>query len=465
MDALLGPGQRAERVLEVFSYGGISPWESFYVVEDFGRPDAKKHANQQWHLFANKHDRVFSELCGLRRPDWLDSFGVDSQGVRVKWGPTTWPLRQRRDVLDRTRVVVMRHSLEPHEAAIPLTLSGMRLGNPRMTGMGAHVQRYFQENRDRGGSRAEPYSYVFQPNNIISTDNTRAADSVGVHPGSARPLSFTVGDRPAILDNLGRRHLGAHREAFDRLLAHYSQSQRQRYTFRGEPLRSPALTDHAASVRALKGSKALSNLLGPRFLSSEQGEQCGRSNRNLLGMGLTAAVELLTHPAAPARYANVVDTGLFEADGGGGYDTHFDHLAPQVRNGHNLLSELLDHINRPNENDPRKLHLDDTLIVVTTEFGRTPKRQAGGQGTNHFPYGYVQLLIGGPVQKGISGAIGEDGHAVDWVSPSEFRVGVLAALGMYPFFHESFAVGDVREARGELEALRLTMASVLGVGA
>jgi hypothetical protein len=52
------------------------------------------------------------------------------------------------------RVLVLRHDFEPHEAAIPLSLTGLPPGNPRFAGLGAAIEHRF----DRAASgRVEPY--------------------------------------------------------------------------------------------------------------------------------------------------------------------------------------------------------------------------------------------------------------------------------------------------------------------
>ena len=94
----------------------------------------------------------------------------------------------------------------------------------------------------------------------------------------------------------------------------------------------------------------------------------------------------------------VSDVGLYEASGGGGYDTHTDNAHDTARNFDNVLRSLAQVINEPGESDPKKLDLDDTLIILNTEFGRTPVRQDGGSGRNHHPYGYVTAFIGGPIR-------------------------------------------------------------------
>ena len=42
---LLGPGDRAERMLEVNVYGGMTPLESWYVVDEYGAPDDPERPN------------------------------------------------------------------------------------------------------------------------------------------------------------------------------------------------------------------------------------------------------------------------------------------------------------------------------------------------------------------------------------------------------------------------------------
>jgi hypothetical protein len=188
--------------------------------------------------------------------------------------------------------------------------------------------------------------------------------------------------------------------------------------------------------------------------------------RSLPHMGLSAARHLLTHPIEPASYVCVSDVGLYEASGGGGYDTHTQNALDTATNFDNLLSALLEIINAPGEGDPTKIDLDDTLIILNTEFGRTPEPQ-GGSGRNHHPYGFVTSFIGGPItaaHKGVSGAIGRDGMATPAQSatPSENRMAALLALGIWPFAPEGFNVSDAPSANTELQAAQRAMAKFLG---
>lgn len=466
---LLPPGVRAEKMLEVFLYGGFAPFESFYVVEEYGRRTDPDYPGQQWYLFESDHQRVFGSKCGLTDPaTWLAPFDVDALGMQVKLGPVAMPIRQRADLMSRLRVVVVRHDLEPHEAAIPYMLSGMRLGNVRMTGLGAHVQRYWLDQPATPG-RIAPYSYVLTPSNIFATDNLRAATAVGLHPGASRPLSLTVRSTDNLAELLSRSHLDPDtRPPVDALLAYYRDAAAARHTdLLGVPLRSRALEDHAFSLSSVLTAPELVGVLGDGLLAPEGHDSCGlHRDTDYNRIGIRAAASLLRNPTDPARYVNVIDTGLELADGGGGYDTHIEHPQTQAENGMSMLQNLVDHINEPGENDPSKIDLDDTMVLLSTEFGRTPFRQDQRfDGTNHHPYGFVVLMLGGPIgpdQAGVVGAIGPDAFATDYVTPSELRAACLAALGIYPFSSESFAVGDIRDAGFEIDGLRWLNEHVIG---
>jgi hypothetical protein len=157
-----------------------------------------------------------------------------------------------------------------------------------------------------------------------------------------------------------------------------------------------------------------------------------------------------------------IDTGIRPAVNGG-HDTHFFHTRIASQNVPHTFAALAEIINAPGEGDPAKIDLDETMVVINTEFGRTPYRQTSGgeTGTNHWPQGYVTVMIGGPIGPGngngrsVYGYITEDeGIAQDYVTPAENRMMVMQALGIYPFSSQSFAVGDVRgDAPGEKDEL------------
>lgn len=469
--ALLPAGKRAKNVLEVFLYGGLSPWETFYVVPEYGHPKDPDHPNQQWWTFQEGKENVKEvyELChGSAAPPMLQDFRLDQTGAQVRLGPFSEPLRSRADVVARLRLHINTHTLEPHEGAIPLAMSGFRLGHPKLAGVGAAVQHYFQSHATSAAS--EPYAYVLYSPGDFPTDNLRAASAVGQHPGVSRPLAIRVEASTAFVDALARATVGKDRAAFDAVVERHVAAYRRRLQWPGQtaPSRSTTYSDFRFSMDTLHGADGLAGILEPQFFSGQSTELCGDTgNPNYPRMGLRLAAHLLRRPGSLAKYVCVVDGGLIPASGGGGYDTHNRHVHDSARNLKNLWTELSSIINEPGEGDPQKLDLNETLVVINTEFGRTPAEQ-NGDGRNHHPYAYTTLMFGGPVgldQQGIVGAIGADGLAIAPLSPAETRCAILAALGIHPFAPECYAVSDVSGAATELEASLLINERVLGVKA
>lgn len=469
LDRALPAEFRAKNVLEVFLYGGLSCWETLYLVDEYGTPADPTHPNEQFYTFSGTGpDSVSAAVTGCGNggvPDGVD-FALDANGKMVKIGPFAIPLRNRTDVLDRMRLLVHRHNLEPHEAAIPLALTGKPVGSPSLAGLGAHLQRYFLE-RD-ASARKSPFSYVFSTGGIPG-DNVSAASTTGLHPGLARPLSIKVDNAQRLYELLARGTVGGPPEKaqYDALLTAHVDGYRQRLRFGGggNPLRSTRLTNLAQAAVAVSGSDSVAAVLDSSLFVPQGATVCGQTNSiNVPGMSLNLARHLLTHPTEPARYACVVDTGLFEASGGGGYDTHTENSRDTARNFQNSMQQLMSIINAPGENDATKISLDDTLVIVNTEFGRTPTPQSVN-GRNHHPYGYVTALIGGPIrasQKGVVGAIGADGRATSFVTPSESRIAALLALGIWPFSPEAFFVSDVQGVSTEPDAVTAVTQRVLG---
>ena len=99
--------------------------------------------------------------------------------------------------------------------------------------------------------------------------------------------------------------------------------------------------------------------------------------------------------------------------------------------------------------------LDETLVVVGTEFGRTPVLQAGGtisNGRDHNPRGFTTLLAGGGVKPGyIHGATDEIGFFADRdpVHVHDLHATILHLLGIdherltYHYSGRDFRLTDV----------------------
>jgi hypothetical protein len=432
---------RAKRVLEIFCYGGLSSWETLYLVRNYGSPGSA-FPGTQFHAF--DHAPAITG-CQLPPTEIGQFLGQDAAGADVELGLYASRLWNRPDVTDRMRVVVNAHRLEPHEAAVPTALTGRSVGQPG-AGLGAHVQRY---QIDAGAGRATPHSYVFATGGL-SSDNVESAASTGMHSGAAKPLLIKVDNAQGLSESLARSTVGARRGAHDALSSVYLNHYNERLKWPGTttPLRAARVGEYGIALDATKNVDAIANVLGNDVFQARPATLCGQSRSSDIPlMSIEAARHLLTHPTEPASYVCVSDIGLFEASGGGGYDTHSQHVFDTARNFDNMLKSLLGVFNGPGETDPRKLNFDDTLVVINSEFGRTPEAQ-GFDGRNHWPYGYATAFIGGPIkpgQKGVYGAIGPDGRATVSVDPAECRAAALLAMGIYPFSAEAFATSDAVE--------------------
>jgi uncharacterized protein (DUF1501 family) len=111
-----------------------------------------------------------------------------------------------------------------------------------------------------------------------------------------------------------------------------------------------------------------------------------------------------------------------------GWDTHADNF--------NRLADLCPAIDQAlaallGDLEARGL-LDETLVVLTTEFGRTPDIDQD-QGRNHYPKAFSCLLAGGGVRGGQRyGSTDDEGREVvsDPVSIQDFNATIAHAAGL-----------------------------------
>jgi hypothetical protein len=483
---MLPQANQATNILECFMYGGVTPWEGFYCVPEYGA------ASKSWHQAYPVEFAKASEACGYDSSNPFTEFAKDSDGRMISLSPYLRPLIARKDLTDRMRVVVNRHTLEPHEAAIPLTMSGKTLGSPSLASLGSHVARYFVDH-DVDNLHPSPFAYGFSiSNSFVPTDNILTMLATGLHPGAARPLHIKINDASRLSTLLNRTPIGSldDRARYDALISTYFQQYNQRLQFPGsaELLRAPRLGELTSAASALAHAADIQSLLSSDYLVKVQGTACfsrtgpqtvGQGTfdplvqftnkpgeANYTGMSLKMATHLLTHPQSPAKHCMVIDTGLREADGGGGYDTHHETPFTQAHNLNNFFNSLLPLINAPGETDPTKLDLNKTMIILNMEFGRTPGLQRPSDtGRNHWPYGYTQVYIGGPItsaQKGIYGAIPESGQASTFTTPTENRIAALLAMGIWPFDQASFSSANVQDSSSESNAVKSVLKNVLG---
>jgi hypothetical protein len=479
------------KVLEIHLLGGVAPFESFYFRPPMGVRtrgfDAEVGALAWNGVCPNtpvgqEFQVPFSNVPFLAN---------DSNSKEVRLGPFAKPL-WRQDIRDRMRVVVVSHNLMPHEAAIPFTLTGLRLGNPNQASLGAAIaHRYTALELEAGPPRPLPFAYGLISetaglNNLL----VASMGAVGRHPGAARPLVLKFGPGFAtFISQLQRANMNT---AKDALLDQYRGQYRDwlRFMGSGPPTRSSAFRDYDTGVTNLHQAAALSTfLVGPPGVPTAipNDQECARepsqafeTQANPTKTALQAAVFLLTRPAAErARYVCVVDSGI-EPRVGLPYDVHqAGHAGDTGSNLWNVFQTLADLINDPLlPADPAKLDLSDTLIVINTEFGRTPFKSSGNApnsgslGRDHWPQGYVNVLIGGPITTpavigSISDAANTGGVADISFTATDVKAAALVAVGINPFESENYALGQLSNPFGSAatheDAMELLRTDILGV--
>jgi uncharacterized protein (DUF1501 family) len=127
------------------------------------------------------------------------------------------------------------------------------------------------------------------------------------------------------------------------------------------------------------------------------------------------------------RFVELIDTGS-----SGNWDAHGDMMShePLAKNVDQPIAALLKDLKQ------RGL-LEDTLVVWTTEFGRTPfNNTADAKGREHHPWAFSSWLAGAGVKPGIVyGATDEHGLRVadNGVDVHDFHATILHLMG---FDHE-----------------------------
>jgi hypothetical protein len=463
------------RILEIFLYGGLSPWETFYLNPATGgaaaacpggstcpaSPDPSEI--MQWGTYKCQFEAL--ARADTRRPAGTEMTKELVPGVHL--GPSTYPL-WRPDLFDHLQVLVSAHDLLPHEAAIPYALTGTRLGRPTLAGTGAFAARYFEANQ-------LPVSFVVKAGGGTVTDNFAAATATGDLGSAFKPMLIEVPCGGPDLSVLTRQATPAQ----DLLLKYYVDDYRARLTFPGktEATRSAAFSGYDATLGQFLNTQQIQTLIGgyspsdnalitgeePDCVRGMRGSRCsGAAETDGVRQSLNFAAFLLKQ--ASTRYVCVIDTGR-QDEMGAGYDTHANNAQVTYRNLSSTL-EVIARLTDPSQPGGSKID-PFTMIVINTEFGRTPNKQ-GSNGRAHYPYAYANLIIPpsatGPAfpfrpPRRVLGGIDEGGRVVARsgssiaaITPTDLRAAMLMALGIDPLakpdgssLGSAFGVGDMSE--------------------
>ena len=447
------------KILEIWLDGGASPWETFWF------PDADDSVDEVAMSLANLPLDDIEWAGGSTPEDPCDTadipssfsdmanFGVSASNHQIYWGPAAKPLWSRDDIFDRCRMVTLAHHLLPHQAAWPYALAGLPLGNLRRAGTGAAVQR--RQMAINPGNVVQS-SYVIHPRRDDVADSAAAT---GAHPGSARPLTVSIEAAQSFANQLARDGVSPESDALYDALRH-GYFDRMRWGGLDLPVRSQGFGSYRVASELLLGATTLQDIFSADNLALDSYPAiCPAigtpqyTQSPFFKLELDAAARLLSEDLA--RYVCVVDKGIT-----GLHDTHSDtHLLLTCGN---LLdvSRRLAAIIMHTDNPDGTIDLDDTLVVINSEFGRTPTFQSisgnPGFGRNHWPFGYTTILIGGPIaagSRGIRGGFDAQGAALPehQYSPTDMRAALLLAAGIDPFAPDTFRIGEFSPAlsRGE----------------
>ncbi len=307
------------------------------------------------------------------------------------------------------------HDRDPHAVqnlALPFPFSSQRTDQPFRAGpYGAYL-----------GTALNPVSTEFVGEGTKTITKARTGFSftgpepyLGCTDDSHFRLAGTGPGSDVTIDRLNRRRS---------LLQQFDDSRRDL----SRTLSGKALNTLQEQALSLVTSSKVREALDVRRESHATREQYGMT---LFGQGCLAARRMLE---AGTRLATVFwdEYGL----AGDAWDTHFQHyprmkeqlLPPFDRAVSGLLLDL-----------EQRGMLDETLVAVLSEHGRTPRLDnSPGGGRNHWARAYSALFFGGGIAKGqVVGA--SDKHASDVadrpVSPKDLLATMYHLLGIDPHTH------------------------------
>lgn len=463
------PGTGAPfRVLEIFLAGGLSHRETLWVEQPDEAPVQRRLAA----LNPSTNPILAAPGAPSDWTRWLTGPGAyQGAGYRVgrsasgdvHLGPCGEPLvRQLSNgsrLIDRLRVIAAGHDLEPHEEAQELMMQGAPAitDGSRASGVGAAI-----------GRQTGLPSYVFYTQRLADVAGSALyAAASGAHGIEWAPVLIPYDD-PTFVANLQAPRVPSR----DALTSYYADEYRKRLVFQSGPrARSRGFDRYVDSLAGAHNSPAFANALSQLTTSTGSTLWDNGTRR-----ALKASIEVMN--AGLSRYCCVVDGGYVGNDFGGfsSYDAHAAasldvHAATNTGNLLNVLRTVHEEV------DAGRLDLNNTLVVFSTEFGRT----FSSAGSDHGYRGFSVAMLGGPIPPGAGDVVGDlpftsadDGLAVERANPAlangavdpsrpisatDLRAGVLLAAGIHPFQADVYKVS---EAHVPLSLSRDAAADALG---
>lgn len=219
--------------------------------------------------------------------------------------------------------------------------------------------------------------------------------------------------------------------------------------------------DAASSVQAYSTSqtRALSLLTSPKVHTALDIAREAESVRNAYGMTLFGQSCLAARRLVEAGSGFVtVFWDSFGSYFGGGWDTHENHY-PRLRKY--LLPGFDTAFSALILDLEQRGMLDETLVLVMSEHGRTPKIDSKpiGAARHHWSQAYSMVLAGGGIKRGavVGKSDATGGTVVDTpISPKDIQATAFHLLGIDPHaevhdrFNRPYAIAGAGSVRAEL---------------
>ncbi len=204
-----------------------------------------------------------------------------------------------------------------------------------------------------------------------------------------------------------------------------------------DALEAPGLAKSDATTQVNQfRTQALDMLLDPTVRAAFDLDNEPRATRELYGPHICGQSVLMARKLVEAwvPLATVYcAAGDLNGSVGAHWDTHGDGFNRLKRD---LLPPLDQALSALLTDLKQRGLFDDTLVVLLTEFGRTPKIKAGG-GRDHYPNCYTVAFAGAGVSQGLLyGTSDRTGAfpASEAVHPSDLHATIFHALGIDPTF-------------------------------
>ncbi len=401
---------KAKNVIHIFLGGGLSHVDSF----DY-KPELEKYHNQELPSSIGKADAFFGKVGRLHR----SHYEFARHGKAGLWISSLFP--RIAEVADELTVIrSMLADTANHIPGIFQANTGFRqMGFPSMGAwlvyaLGAETDNLpsFVVLPDSRGlpnaaGGAFNWSSGFLPAQHQGVPFSMKASSPVYDLFPRDPIATELQrDRSSLLDSLNRQHLAKH-SVTDALLARIQSFELAGKMQQGV-VEAVNLEDETEDTHRLYGVGT---------------EHCGDVAKNCL--------------MARRLVERGVRTVQIWTGDGVSWDAHGDLLGDGYKS-HSGEAKRVDQPIAALIKDLRRSGLiESTLVMITTEFGRTPYAQSNSgtlsRGRDHHPQGFTNILVGAGLKKGIAyGATDEIGyHAVEApVTSYDLHATILHLLGI-----------------------------------